>query len=153
MELLRTVAIWILILAAAVLYAQKTSNGIWVTDKGHASAMPGEPSEHGVLDVKAPAPDLKYCANKLCIEDQTPPVRFYPIMWTDKEWKVTYAADPIHPMHEHGDEQGGSLRLSLSVKFVPDPAADPECTGSLQSAKELKAFPLGDSCYVYKKVR
>lgn len=128
-------------------------NSGWVSDTGHASAPPGSPTEGGILDVKAPASNLSYCTHKLCIDSQKPPTRFYPVMWTDKEWKIKYFADPVHPMHEHGDEDGGAIRLTLYVKFVPGPGSDPECTGSLQSAKELKPVRLPNACYQYQKVR
>lgn len=138
---------------------QNPSSSNWISDKGYAEVRPGGYTEGGTLDVKAPAPNLSYCTHKLCIDRQSGPVRYYPIMWTAKEWKVKYFADPANmkpPWVRDNDKEDGKtafLGVTLYVKFVPDPTTDPECSGSLLDAKELKAVPLGQSCFVYRKAR
>jgi hypothetical protein len=136
---------------------QPPTKSNWVSDSGYAQVVAGDPTQWGTLDVRSPAANLAYCTHKLCIDKQSGPVRYYPVMWTDKEWKVKYFADPIRmKKSKYKNVEGGKttyLGVTLSVKYVPNPGADPECTGSLIEAKELKAFPLGESCFVYKKVR
>jgi len=131
----------------------------WVSDSGYAEVLPGDHSEGGTLEARSPAPSLSYCTHKLCIDKQSGPVRYYPVMWTAKEWKIRYVADPDHWKKRKETEEElkldktSFLGVTLSVKFVADPAADSECTGSLLDARELKPAPLGNNCFVYQKAR